>query len=255
MPDATPDKPKMDFSKLEQYSKESEWRMRNLDGIEYGPYSWEQLLQFAKEGRVSISSELQNAISTKGKWVRTERVKAIAALLALNNRPAPSVTAPPASPLFDVISQALELIPPAIAHRPTENILFDATSQSIRPSYSAINNNSTSFFDILDWRFKRYATPWVIRILWLVFVVFWVLNSVIGIVLLVFVIATGSWNLFSGEKPQNAASFSLAGVVILFLFVVFQLTAFLVVRIHCESFIVQFDISNSLKRLAGKPNP
>ena len=124
MTDATPDKPKMDFSKLEQYSKESEWRMRNLDGIEYGPYSWEQLLQFAKEGRVSISSELQNAISTKGKWVRTERVKAIAALLALNNRPAPSVTAPPASPLFDAISQALELIPPAIAHRPTENILF-----------------------------------------------------------------------------------------------------------------------------------
>ena len=114
MPDATPDKPKMDFSKLEQYSNESEWRMRHLDGIEYGPYSWEQLLQFAKEGRVSISSELQNAISTKGKWVRTERVKAIAALLALNRPPAPSVTAPPASPQFDAMSQALELIPPAI---------------------------------------------------------------------------------------------------------------------------------------------
>ena len=95
MPDPTPNKPKIDFSKLEQYSKESEWRMRNQDGVEYGPYSWEQVLQFAKEGRVLLTSEFLSLSVTKGKWVRAEKIKAIAAIIAENTPKVPAIVAPP----------------------------------------------------------------------------------------------------------------------------------------------------------------
>ena len=133
MPDDKPDKPKIDFSKLEQYSKESEWRMRNQDGIEYGPYTLEQLLQFAKEGRISIGSELQNSTATKGKWVRTVRIKAVADLIALNIPTAPTVSLSP--PAF-----------PQTAPTPTENNLFEAISQS-GSRQSSYSNAITQAFE------------------------------------------------------------------------------------------------------------
>jgi hypothetical protein len=106
MPDPIPDKPKIDFSKLEQYSKESEWRMRNEDGVEYGPYSWEQVLQFAKEGRVLLTSEFLSLSVTKGKWVRAEKIKVVAAIIAENTPKVPSVVAPPVTAQEPVLFQA-----------------------------------------------------------------------------------------------------------------------------------------------------
>lgn len=249
MPDQTPDKPKMDFSKLEEYSKESEWRMRNDDGVEYGPYTWEQLLQFAKEGRVSLTGELRNSSATKGKWIRVARLTAIASLITLNTPPAPAVLSPPAFTQPTPIPPTPKTTPPT----PTDDSLFEALSQSSsRKSLSAFSNKSTSIFDVFDWSFKSYVTPWAIRFLWIVFVVIWWLCLVLGIVLNVYVIAAGSWLVLSGETPERAGYVSFYGLISLCIYITVQFILLLVIRIAYESIIVLFDISNSLKRIAAK---
>lgn len=249
MPDQTPDKLKMDFSKLEQYSKESEWRMRNEDGVEYGPYTWEQLLQFAKEGRVSLTSELQNSTVTKGKWIRAERIKAIASLIALSTPPAPAVLSPPAF----TQTAPLPTPPKSTPRTPMEDKLFEALSQTgSRKSFSAYSNKSTSIFDVFDWSFKSYVTPWAIRFLWIVFVVIWSLCFVVGIVFTVSVIVAGSWLGLSSETPERAGYVSFYGLISLFIYIMIQFVLLLVIRIAYESIIVLFDISNSLKRIADR---
>ncbi len=236
MPDPKPDKSKLDFSMLEQYSKESEWRMRNQDGIEYGPYNWEHLLQFAKEGRIALTSELKNSIATNGNWIRAQRITVIAALIASQTPPTSTVAVQSTIPTDTTL----------------ENSLFEAIGQAgRRKPFSANSDNSNSFFDIFDWSFKRYAAPWVIRVLWLVFVVVWFLSLVFGIVFNISVIVTGSWTELSGETPERVAYTIPFLVLIMFLGIAFQLLFLLIVRIIFESFIAIFDISNSLKRIAA----
>ncbi len=43
---------------------------------------------------------------------------------------------------------------------------------TVRSQFDAVRNNqfssSTSILDIFDWRFKKYLTPWIIRVTWLI---------------------------------------------------------------------------------------
>ena len=247
MPDPTPNKPKIDFSKLEQYSKESEWRMRNQDGVEYGPYSWEQVLQFAKEGRVLLTSEFLSLSVTKGKWIRAEKIKVVAAIIAENNpktaffEQAPFSPPTPRMPTSPTKSQPL----------PNESILFDAINRANRKP-SPRNADSNSFFDVFDWSFDEYVTPWAIRFLWFVFVMFWCIGLVLGIAFNVFVIATGTWVQLSGDTPERAAITSVFGVIFLLLIIIGHFLWLLFMRVFYECIIVLFDISNSLKRVASR---
>lgn len=75
-------KPKIDYSKLEELSQKAEWFLRNPgDAAVHGPYYEHQLIEYAREGRVSRTSELKHVTTTQGAWIPAKSIPAIAKLI------------------------------------------------------------------------------------------------------------------------------------------------------------------------------
>jgi hypothetical protein len=55
-----------------------DWFLSIGDGKSYGPYSFAQLIEFAKDGRVDEASVVLHTIATKNSWLSAKRIKGLA---------------------------------------------------------------------------------------------------------------------------------------------------------------------------------
>lgn len=84
-----PDKPKIDFSKLGEYSQPPKspaalapkWLVQTIDGERYGPYSLNDLENFAVQGRLTLESMIFHPEKTNNNWVAVARIPRLSSLI------------------------------------------------------------------------------------------------------------------------------------------------------------------------------
>jgi len=218
-------KPKIDYSTLEELSQKAEWFLRNRgDAAVHGPYYEHQLIEYAREGRVSRASELKHATTTQGAWIPASRISAIAKLI-------PPTPTEPILPEPDVSTKA-------------DDLFLAIRSRTYRPS-----NASSSVFDVFDWSFRKYVTPWAVRAIWILIVCLWFVGFFVGIYFQASVFALNE------EVKKDGSKLGIELAKALFLgggWVVGYCLMLLLVRVALEAFIALFDIANSLKQIADK---
>lgn len=206
--------------------------LKNPDGETYGPYNSNQLLAYAKEGRINTSSQLKHDVKTKGEWVSVIKLKAIFDAIPTPSLPSETVSQPPAfreqSALFDAIEKG------------RKQQKGSSMNSAPPPGFVAF------ILAFLDPTFKYYVTPAIICITCCFLLFLLVASAAIESFLWLQPIssepaimqASSTKNSFSDYYPL----FRIVASVLLDLWI----------RVLLESGIVLFDISNTLKRIAAK---
>ena len=142
---------------------EHQWYCR-VAGKEYGPISGDTLQEWVQTGRVSRDDLARRDDS---EWVALRSIGGI-------NWPAEPPVPPPVSvPKRPATRAAL-----ATQHRP----------------HTKLGKRPTNWWALFDWRFKYFLTPWIIRILW------------VGFLLLTLLVVLGRTYLFVSDLlPVTAA--------------------------------------------------
>lgn len=134
-----------------------------------GPITEQKLREVALAGKIGGSWEISR--SKEGPW---QSVASVRGLQVGSSTTATTNTSPPPdqtnSRLVDGVNAAAK----------TFQSQFDAARR-------AHFSSSTSIFDIFDWQFKKYLTPWILRITWAIvlavapFVLLLLLIQIVGI--------------------------------------------------------------------------
>ena len=128
---------------------------------------------------------------------------------------------------------------------------------------------SNSALDLLDWRFEKYLTPWIVRVTWIVVLTLsaiWLLLLTIGLAASMLPQGSGetvtrsssdsSYTVRSFGTPRSGASaYVIRNTVAVMTYVtaLFGLALFLLwVRVMLESLIVLFNIAESLNTIDSR---
>ena len=120
-----------------------------------GPISEHKLREVALAGKISGAWEISK--SKTGPWQSVASVRGLqlgSSTTATTNTPPPTQAEQPTSRLVDSANAAMK----------TVQSQFDAARR-------AHFSSSTSVLDIFDWQFKKYLTPWILRITWAIVLV------------------------------------------------------------------------------------
>jgi hypothetical protein len=103
------------------------------------------------------------------------------------------VDVPPPPPIPEDTSPPLSDFTPA---PPAETTVSESPSESPRPAGLRKMQPSRSWWDLFDWKFEKYLTPWIIRFTWALAVTW----TLIVILLLSFSVVSSAFE--SEKKPQ-----------------------------------------------------
>ena len=154
-----------------------------------GPVTDSQLKQLASAGTISESWEISR--SQDGPWLNVGKVKG----LNLKRATTEAAKGPGVASEQEVEmrqpgrgKQQLATATSTAAAQPASE-LAAAVIGSVRSQFDAVRRSnfatSESLVDILDWRFRKYLTPWILRVTWVIVLVLaplWILLLLVQIV-------------------------------------------------------------------------
>ncbi len=118
------------------------------------------------------------------------------------------------------------------------------------------------FLGLFDWRFRRYLTPWIVRVTWIVFLLMtamWLLILLIGFIVSITPVDSTSIrpkpvnNPFQQFKqPETSTGGTLQYVAMLISVAITTLLGVLWVRVILELVIVRFNMAHSLETIEKK---
>lgn len=120
--------------------------------------------------------------------------------------------------------------------------------------------SSPNWTDLFDWRFERYLTPMIIRVVWIGFLLLGLLTLAYSLAdfVCIFALEKGLAQVIAeqlepaapdGPKARVRNSAELAWLMIR---IVFSVVCLMMIRVICEFFIVAFNVATSLQRLEGR---
>ena len=151
-----------------------------VKGKEYGPISAQTLQQWAQEGRLSPDDLVR---LDQGQWMSAKSLKG---LIWPNVSPPTPPTPPPnegvswapSNQRSDFQSETTTN-DSGVEWSPPENMEpLDFAHSSYRTGRK-LGKTPKNLFAIFDWKFEYYLTPWIIRIIWVIFVAFTILSLVV----------------------------------------------------------------------------
>lgn len=140
------------------------WHMRNMDGVEYGPFTDAEVLAYASESRITRDSKLKHLKHTKGEWISAVEIPAIASRLQAEPPPPPM---PVQSPPIAKEPQTFEVPVPMKRSKPKESRSAAVMVSAI--TFGLIAGVSLAFVGVLLSQYwpvfgglldKALAKPW-----------------------------------------------------------------------------------------------
>jgi len=245
------------------------------DDQQVGPVSFDQLRQLVTTGGVRPSDHIWK--EGLAAWLPASQVPGLFATAASAvGRAAPSAATPGAysqNPVANA-SNPLAGVPP-MGHSPVGIVVNvgGVASNLVRSRRPGGLSIWRSVLWAIDWKFERYLTPWLIRVLWvLVLIVAFLqfLRVTTNAVLLAFdstsaaeATKTAPWE-FQGEGGSNRrgprstssepgfAFRATMGVFIVLTYVAQAAIAIVTLRIIFETLVVLFNMAKTLKTIEGK---
>ncbi len=175
---------------------ESSWYLRHRDGVEHGPFRLADIVTAAQAGNIAADTCVWHDVHTQGQWVFGARVQPIAQAMPKKLGSAPRAEGPPASQTRQPAAAAQTVFtrpaPPAqtaptgtsgaSAPLPAPAQTADAPTTLASPADAGLQTSirlsggdafpvpktflSAAQTLFVDFRFKRFITPWIIKILW-----------------------------------------------------------------------------------------
>lgn len=193
-----------------QIGQKPDWYVMGADGVTYGPFEVSQITDYIKQGRITSDTRIQHPKYTNNIWQSASSVPLLFQFFRTESPP----------------QQQIDL-------------------SQIKSKIASKTDSAGNFTDILDFSFKRFATPLVVKILWILFLVSWGLETVLLLPLWAsaFVATIGN-SLFdqSGEFAQLVFTYAIAIVS----YLIYKILSLLICRLICEGLIILFDIRNQL---------
>ncbi len=220
-----------------------QWYCRVSD-TEYGPISSTELRMWVQECRLSRDDYVRQE---EGNWVAAKHIKGL--------------QWPSAQPVAQVLPTPAE----DMAEIPWEAPASSVTSKLKHRAGERLARSPSSWMAIFDWRFEYYLTPWIIRVLWLCFLVVVVIGlffTTIGLVwgMLPEMSSTSAPPDFGGvdyTRPSDPLlprwlTARVAQVVAYVASVIGSIIGILVMRMMLEFLIVVFRIAEDIGFLKRK---
>lgn len=191
-----------------QIQSTPEWFAMGADGVTYGPFATQKLAELIRQGRISEDTRVQHPKYTSSQWELAGKVKAIEKLFH-----APSRSSNPPD------------------QKPT--------------NIEAIDKETSKVVGYFDPHFTKFATPWVVKILWATFLILWFASDFAFLLFL----ALGAFGTLAegfGGDGRNAIATVLAMIFLIGSYIAYKAVSILLARLTCEGIIVLFDIRNQL---------
>ena len=160
---------------------EAAWYLRHRDGVEHGPFQFADIVAAAKLGNIADDTCVRHEVKTLGQWVFAPRVQPIADVMTKAiPRPGPArpTIVPAKVAAAKTPAQAAAITKHATASAasvtaPVSLNVGDSNAEAIpivRPSREQGYPVPRTFVDaciaLLDFRFRSFVTPWIVKILW-----------------------------------------------------------------------------------------
>ena len=214
-----------------------------VEGKEYGPIAGNVVQEWALDGRLSPTDSVRKE---GGQWVAAKEIK------GLNWPPVaePVSSSPPPSLPWEQPDDSGSTIPTVMTSH------YSKTKK--------LGKTPTSWLALFDWRFEYYLTPWIIRFLWIAFlliiVVLFVLNT-LGLIwgLLPDMSSAPAHSNWGRGMPEPTGpglpdwlTVRFAKVVLYVVSVIGSIIGILVTRMMLELMIVVFRIAEDIGVLKRK---
>lgn len=170
---------------------ESNWSLRHRDGVEHGPFRLVDLVSAASAGNIAEDTCVRHVKVTHGNWVFANRVPPIANAMtsaggvatpaaprapASVAAPVPVNQTPPRSPGESIFRKPGNE-PSAVPSDQTTATAESPQTAELDPANLPVRSRDDgysvpkSFLDAVgvilgDFRFRRFATPWIVKILY-----------------------------------------------------------------------------------------
>jgi hypothetical protein len=203
-----------------------------VEGKVYGPIDARMLQQWVQDGRLTPNDLVRKG---EGQWALAKDVKGIVWPAAAPPVEMPAELAEPAEMPWE---QPNADVPPV-------GVSAARTFADDRPiKTKKLGKAPLRWLDIFDWRFEYYLTPWIIRVLWVVFlllIAFMIIMHTIGL----------ATSLLETPPPPL---YLLPWLKILFYVrsVAGSIVSVLVVRVLLEMFLFIFHIAEDIGTLKNK---
>lgn len=159
---------------------ETGWYLKHRDGVEHGPFRLADLVAAAKASNIAHDTAVRHEMHTRSQWIFAPRIRHLAEVMTLAT-PTPSQSRRLAAPLPSPPRTAQTSATIAKQHPSRDEPTSSGESVSSgEPVLEATPNVRTlpeasitvpkTFVDaivaLFDFRFRRFVTPWIIKILW-----------------------------------------------------------------------------------------
>jgi hypothetical protein len=137
-----------------------QWFLRHSDQVEHGPFELAAIIKAASLGNVAIDTEVRHERHTRGVWILATRVPTIRDAMNLQDE---SVRHPASTPPIFTPSNTIQ--------GDAVNIQTVKKTVGVRSEEFRVPKDlTTAALALFDFRFRYYITPWIIRILWAIWV-------------------------------------------------------------------------------------
>ncbi|XZE18772.1 DUF4282 domain-containing protein [Pirellulaceae bacterium SH449] len=193
-----------------QINQKPEWYVMGTDGVTYGPYEISQITDYIKQGRITSETRVQHPSHTNNIWEGASNVPVLSQLFRNASPP----------------KQSLDL-------------------SQVRSKAASKGDATGRLVDVFDISFKRFTTPLVVKILWVLFLILWGLECVFvaPLYMSAWVSSLGN-SLF--EEPKEVPAMLTAYSVLAIPYLIYKVLSLLILRLICEGIIIVFDIRNQL---------
>lgn len=190
-----------------QIGQKPEWYVMGTDGVTYGPFEVSQITDYIKQGRITSDTRIQHPKYTNSIWQSASSVPLLFQFFRTESPP----------------QQQIDL-------------------SQVKAKTASKSDAAGRFTDLFDLTFKRFATPWVVKIIWVLFLVLWL---IIDVLLLLTVFSSFLVEAFSGDTDRLVGM--IPSLMILApVFLIYKVGSLLLFRLACEGLIILFDIRNQL---------
>ena len=174
------------------------WMIRHHDGQVHGPYSLQALVDAAHAGNIAEDSQVNHSTHTRGQWIAANRVRPIAAAMQTRKTISHPINDSNREP--DPIDRG-ENDPPGVAVQTEEHPRRRRTDFRSNVPTTLLN----ACWGLIDFRFRTFVTPWIIRIYWGFAVVVTALSLIFGAATVVTYPVRSMMPEFSSGSPSFSA--------------------------------------------------
>lgn len=214
-----------------EFNQGNTWSVRDPEGNPHKPLTWIQIKEYIASGKITIAFAIFHPQKTSGRWVRISNIPEL-------NPPNNGVNPPP-------------IQSPPISSPAPENKLdwsfLTPPNQNIDQLPKTRKSKATGILFYLDFRFERYITLQLVRLIWIIVCVLsftFMLLTVFVIPLAITSIMHDKWTT-PQQKLVELCQVPLA-LLVLFVWSVFQI---FVARVVLEAIVVFFNSAQTLSEI------